>query len=140
MPEEPEYYHLCGAANTSKNQIVARLKTNGDLGLIINATELDTISGSMKQDYGKHDDVFRAAFHHEPVATDFKVDRQMICAEEPRLALCLSGTPNQLPIFIHSTDDGGYSRRPLHLRSQLEISFGSSHQRTGRLRQPLQTA
>lgn len=110
MPEEPEYYHLCGAAYTSKNQIVARLKTNGDLGLIINATELDTISGSMKQDYGKHDDVFRAAFHHEPVATDFKVDRQMICAEEPRLALCLSGTPNQLPIFIHSTDDGGYSR------------------------------
>lgn len=110
MPEEPEYYHLCGAANTSKNQIVTRLKTNGDLGLIINATELDTISGSMKQDYGKHDDVFRAAFHHEPVATDFKVDRQIICAEEPRLALCLSGTPNQLPNFIHSTDDGTYSR------------------------------
>lgn len=109
-PEEPEYYQLCGAPNTSKNQIISRLKTNGDLGLIINATELDMISGAIKQDYGKHDDVFRAAFHHESVSTDFKVDKQLICAETPRLALCLSGTPNQLPAFVHSIENGLYSR------------------------------
>ena len=109
-PEEPDYYYLCGAPNTSKNQIISRLKTNADLGLIINTTELDMISGAMKQDYGKHDDVFRAAFHHESVATDYKVDKQIICAETPRLALCLSGTLNQLPAFIHSMDNGLYSR------------------------------
>lgn len=109
-PEEPEYYYLCGAPNTSKNQIICRLKTNGDLGLIINATELDMISGAMKQDYGKHDDVFRAAFQHEPTATDYKVDKQIICAEIPRLTLCLSGTPNQLPAFIHSLGNGLYGR------------------------------
>ena len=74
MPEPPEYYHLCGAPSTSRNQIIRRLKINGDLGLIICATELDMISGAIKQDYGKHDDVFRAAYHHEPVATDYKVD------------------------------------------------------------------
>ena len=110
MPEEPEYHYLCGAPNTSKNQIINRLKINADLGLIINATELDMISGAMKQDYGKHDDVFRAAFQHEPAATDYKTDRQIICAETPRLALCLSGTPNQLPAFIRSTDNGLYGR------------------------------
>lgn len=110
MPEEPAEYYLCGAPNTSRNQIISRLKTNGDLGLIINASELDMISGSIKQDYGKHDDVFRAAFHHEQVATDYKVDKVIIRAEEPRLALCLSGTPNQLPAFIHSIDNGLYSR------------------------------
>ena len=109
-PEEPDYYYLCGAPNTSKNQIISRLKTNADLGLIINATELDMISGAMKQDYGKHDDVFRAAFQHESVATDYKIDKQIICAETPRLVLCLSGTPNQLPAFIRSMDNGLYSR------------------------------
>ena len=35
MPEPPEYYHLCGAPSTSRNQIIRRLKINGDLGLII---------------------------------------------------------------------------------------------------------
>lgn len=97
MPEPPEYYHLCGAPSTSRNQIIRRLKINGDLGLIICATELDMISGAIKQDYGKHDDVFRAAYHHEPVATDYKVDGELICAEVPRLALCLSGTPANWP-------------------------------------------
>ena len=54
--------------------------------------------------------MFRAAFHHEPVSTDYKIDKQIICAEEPHLALCLSGTPNQLPSFIRSIDNGLYSR------------------------------
>ena len=110
MPEEPEEFYLCGAPNTSRNQLINRLKINGDLGLIINASELDMISGSIKQDYGKQDDVFRAAFHHEAVATDFKTDRQLIRAETPRLALCLSGTPNQLPAFIRSIQNGLLSR------------------------------
>ena len=109
-PEEPEYYHLCGSPNTSKNQLISRLKTNGPLGLIITATELDTISGAIKQDYGKHDDVFRAAFHHESVSTDFKTDKELIFADDPHLALCLSGTPEQLPSFIHSSTNGTYSR------------------------------
>lgn len=110
MPEEPEYYILCGAPNTSKTQLIRRLKINGDLGLIINATELDMISGAIKQDYGKHDDVFRAAFHHEKVSTDYKTDNQMICAETPRLALNFCGTPNQLITFIRSLEGGLFTR------------------------------
>ncbi len=110
MPTEPDYYYLCGAPNTSRNQIICRLRTNADLGLIINASELDMISGSLRQDYGKHDDVFRAAFHHESVATDYKNDKELIRAEVPRLTLCLSGTPNQLPSFVRSLENGLYPR------------------------------
>lgn len=109
-PEPPQYLYLCGAPNTSKNQLIRRLKVNGKLGLIINASELDMITGAMKQKCGQHDDVFRAAFHHEPVATDYKVDDQIICAEEPHLSLCFSGTLNQLILFIRSLGDGLYSR------------------------------
>lgn len=110
IPEKPQYLYLCGAPNTSKNQLIRRLKTNGKLGLIINASELDMISGAMRQKCGHHDDVFRAAFHHEPVSTDYKVDDQIICAEDPHLALSLTGTPNQLGFFIRSLGNGLYSR------------------------------
>ena len=106
MPEKPEYLYLCGAPSTSKNQLIRRLKINGKLGLIINASELDMISGAMKQKCGHHDDVF----HHEPVSTDYKIDDQIICAEDPHLALSFTGTPNQLAFFIPSLDNGLYSR------------------------------
>lgn len=107
---KPEYLYLCGAPSTSKNQLIRRLKINGKLGLIINASELDMISGAMRQKCGHHDDVFRAAFHHEPVSTDYKVDDQIICAEDPHLALSFTGTPNQLAFFIPSLGNGLYSR------------------------------
>lgn len=110
MPEKPEYLYLCGAPNTSKNQLIRRLKINGKLGLIINASELDMISGAMRQKCGHHDDVFRAAFHHESISTDYKVDDQIICAEDPHLALSFTGTPNQLAFFIPSLGNGLYSR------------------------------
>ena len=106
MPEKPEYLYLCGAPSTSKNQLIRRLKINGKLGLIINASELDMISGAMKQKCGHHDDVF----HHEPVSTDYKIDDQIICAEDPHLALSFTGTPNQLAFFIPSLGNGLYSR------------------------------
>lgn len=109
-PEEPDYLYLCGAPNTSKSQLIRRLKINGKLGLIINASELDMLSGSMKQDYGRHEDVFRAAFHHEPVATDYKVDGEIICAEEPHLSICAGGTPDQVLSFFTTFGNGHYER------------------------------
>lgn len=110
MPEEPPYFYLCGAPGTSKSQLIVRLKTNDELGLIINATELDMLTGAIKQDCGKYDDILRAAFHHEPVASDYKVDKHPVSVEYPRLALCLSGTPNQLPAFIRSSENGMFGR------------------------------
>lgn len=110
MPEPPIYITLCGSPNTSKSQIIKRLRDNGETGLIINATELDMISSAIKQECGKYDDVFCAGFHHEPVSTDYKVDGDMITVEVPHLALCLTGTPNQLLNFIRSIENGLYSR------------------------------
>ncbi|RLT79301.1 DUF3987 domain-containing protein [Bacteroides acidifaciens] len=103
---KPEHLYLCGAPSTSKNQLIRRLKINGKLGLIINTSELDMISGAMKQKCGHHDDVF----HHESISTDYKIDDQIICAEDPHLALSFTGTPNQLAFFIPSLNNGLYSR------------------------------
>ena len=68
------------------------------------------VSGAIRNDYGKHDDVFRAAFQHEVVSADFKVNGRQVVAHNPHLALCLAGTPNQLVRFIPSLENGLYSR------------------------------
>ena len=44
------------------------------------------------------------------ITTLDKRDGELICAEVPRLALCLSGTPSQLANFIRSLENGLYCR------------------------------
>lgn len=109
-PEEPRRRLLTLSPNISKSQLIACLEDNGKLGAVINAPELDMVSGAIRQDCGKHDDVFRAAFHHEVVSADFKVNGRQIVAHNPHLAFCAAGTPSQLPNFVSSLENGLYSR------------------------------
>lgn len=110
LPEKPVRHVLKVSPNISKNQLIIRLEESGERGLMMNATELDMVSGAIGQEYGKHDDVMRAAFHHEEVSSDFKVDDRQITATHPHFAFCASGTPAQLPKFIPSLENGMYSR------------------------------
>lgn len=109
-PKEPVRKLLTLSPNVSKSMLISALEESGKLGCCINATELDMVSGAIRNDYGKHDDVFRAAFQHEVVSVDFKVNGRQVVAHNPHLALCLAGTPNQLVRFIPSLENGLYSR------------------------------
>lgn len=83
--------------------------------MVINASELDMLTNAMKQDCGKHDDVLRAAFHHEEASSYYKTDKRMVVAHVPHLALCLTGTPSQLHRFISSLENGMYSRMAFYI-------------------------
>lgn len=109
-PEPPVKHLLQISPNISKNKLIEVLEDNGKLGGIINATEIDMVSGAMQCDYGKHDDVLRAAFHHEVVSSDFKINGRQVVAYAPHLACCFAGTPSQLPGFVSSLANGLYSR------------------------------
>lgn len=109
-PEEPKMVYLVLPANLSKSRLYAHLRDNGSLGGIIHASEINTMVSAVKQDYGRHDDVFCAAFHHEDIASSFKVDGQPLFLNNPRLALCLTGTHNQFIQLIQSLENGLYSR------------------------------
>ena len=109
-PKEPARKLLTLSPNVSKSLLISALEESGKLGCCINATELDMVSGAIRNEYGKHDDVFRAAFQHEVVSADFKVNGRQVVAHHPRLALCFAGTPNQLARFIPSLESGLYSR------------------------------
>ena len=64
-PKEPVRKLLTLSPNVSKSMLISALEESGKLGCCINATELDMVSGAIRNDYGKHDDVFRAAFQGE---------------------------------------------------------------------------
>lgn len=109
-PEMPVERILKVAPNISKSQLIQALEAGGAVGLVMNASELDMISSAMHQEYGKHDDVMRAASQHEEVSSYFKTDHRLVVVSDPHLALCASGTPAQLHKFISSLENGMYSR------------------------------
>ena len=109
-PEMPVERILKVAPNISKSQLILALEAGGSVGLVMNASELDMISSAMHQEYGKHDDVMRAASQHEEVSSYFKTDHRLVIVSDPHLVLCASGTPAQLHKFISSLENGMYSR------------------------------
>lgn len=109
-PEMPVERILKVAPNISKSQLILALEAGGAVGLVMNASELDMISSAMHQEFGKHDDVMRAASQHEEVSSYFKTDHRLVVVSDPHLALCASGTPAQLHKFISSLENGMYSR------------------------------
>ena len=109
-PEMPVERILKVAPNISKSQLILALEAGGAVGLVMNASELDMISSAMHKEYGKHDDVMRAASQHEEVSSYFKTDHRLVVVSDPHLALCASGTPAQLHKFISSLENGMYSR------------------------------
>lgn len=109
-PEMPVERILKVAPNISKSQLILALEAGGAVCLVMNASELDMISSAMHQEYGKHDDVMRAASQHEEVSSYFKTDHRLVVVSDPHLALCASGTPAQLHKFISSLENGMYSR------------------------------
>lgn len=109
-PEMPVERILKVVPNISKSQLILALGAGGAVGLVMNASELDMISSAMHQEYGKHDDVMRAASQHEEVSSYFKTDHRLVVVSDPHLALCASGTPAQLHKFISSLENGMYSR------------------------------
>lgn len=109
-PDEPKRIFFRIPANSSRAMFYRHMRDNGDLGGVIHASEIDTLASAIGQDYGKQDDALRNCFQHEDLSATFKVDGEPICIAHPRLALCLTGTPNQLVALVKSQEDGLYSR------------------------------
>ncbi len=100
-------------ADSSSAAIKRMLVANNEQG-IISETEADTLSTTLAQDWGGFDDLLRKAFQHEPV-TFSRVDKdsddvKLREINRPKLSVCLTGTPNQAPALLKSTENGLFSR------------------------------
>lgn len=109
-PEEPERQILMLSPNTSKSQMIRTMKSAGEDGVIMTIPEIDGMADALSMEYAKVLSELRMFFHHEEVRQNFKVDKEPIVVENPRMAILMSGTPNQAVSFFKTTENGLYSR------------------------------
>ncbi|MFO8054944.1 MAG: DUF3987 domain-containing protein, partial [Bacteroidales bacterium] len=99
-------------ADSSAAAVKRMLGKNGGIGIICE-TEAETVSSTIKQDWGGYTNMVLKAFQHEPISYARAGEKDEVKLEEidcPKLSVCLSGTPNQVSGLIKSTEDGLFSR------------------------------
>ena len=105
--DPPKEKNIKISGDSSVASLFQRLEANDGCGLIFE-TEADTITETMKKEWGNYDTILRKAFQHEPIATsrmNYTID-----IDQPKLSVLISGTPNQMNTFIRSSENGLFSR------------------------------
>lgn len=100
-------------ADSSSAAVIRHLKQNNESGVIFE-TEADTLSSTLVQDWGGYSQLIRMAFENECISNS-RIGREegeiyLQKINFPQLSMCISGTPNQVPALLHSTQDGLFSR------------------------------
>ena len=126
-PKEPKYRSPIMAANSSYAVFISDLKANDGWGVMFD-TEADNVSQMLKTDYGDYSTLLRQAPHHEPICYNRVRDSIHIEIEEPRLAVCLTCTPDQLPALF-PTILNGLGSRFLFYNLNREVKWRSPFQR-----------
>ena len=108
-PKKPPFKVLYIPANSSTAKVYEHLDHNEGKGIICE-TEADALGIVFKSDWGSYYDMLRRAFHHETVSISRKTDNQFLEVLEPRIAIVLTGTPNQIMNIVKSAEDGLFSR------------------------------
>lgn len=116
-PEEPCRQTLLSTPNTSKSQMIIDVKNAGEDGLAITASEADAMTEALHTDYGNHAAELRMFFHHEEVRQRFKVDKEPIVIEHPRVAILMTGTPDQAVSLFKTPENGLFSRFLFYMMS-----------------------
>ena len=77
---------------------------------IVFATEMDTLTQTLRAAYGKFGDLVRCIFEHETVSQLRRQNNEFIEIRNPRIAMLLSGTPNQVAPLLRNRENGLMSR------------------------------
>ena len=96
-------------ANASSAALIALMQRFKGHGVIM-ATEMDTLSQTLRSSYGQFSDVIRCAAEHETIAQLRRLHNEFIEIRDPHIAMLLSGTLNQLAPLIKSRENGLASR------------------------------
>jgi len=112
LPEEPIFPktpRLFLPANSSTAMLKKLLYHSDGRGVMFE-TEADTLSNTLKFDWGNFSETLRKNFHSEWDASGRMNESDYIEIETSRFAVVLSGTPNQIFRLIPSVEDGLFSR------------------------------
>ena len=103
----PEVFFMPG--NSSSAAVMGHMNASKGCGVICE-TEADTVANAFKNDWGSYSDMLRKAFANEPISSSRKKNNEHLDVQQPKLAVSITGTPNQVSSLIHSADDGLFSR------------------------------
>ena len=108
-PKEPRFGIFFIPADSSAAMIVKHLEDNDGCGCILE-TEADTLTNTLKQDWGGYSDMLRKGFQGETISKSRKTNMEYVMVKEPKFSLAMTGTPNQLDKLMPSVQDGLFSR------------------------------
>ena len=110
-PVEPPYRTPLISVNASATAFYSDLAANGEWGAMFD-TEADTLTQSLKQDYGDFSSGLRKAFHHETIDYSRRKDNEHVFIRCPRLSVMLTCTPGQVPLLLspQNTENGMANR------------------------------
>ncbi len=94
---------------SSAASFVEQLDNNHGIGLLFD-TECATLTSVLKSDFGDYTSLLCKAFHHEPIELSRRKDHEFRDIERPMVAICISGTPQQLQVLTPDTENGLFSR------------------------------
>lgn len=128
LGDEPTPRYLLLGDDSTGAGMFDGLAHNGE-GATLATTEADTLTDSNKKEHGRFLALVRKAFHHERHAETRRGSGRTVI-REPRLALLLAGTADQVPgLFERGLSDGLFSRfcfyrlaGGLQYESQREVS------------------
>ena len=112
-PEKPLMPMMDMPGDVTSAKLIDQLSQNGaGQMLLINEGEADALGNSLtNSQYGAQlSNVLRSSFEFERIAQARKTDNELLVAENPKLAVILSGTENQITKIFKSNEDGLYSR------------------------------
>ena len=96
-------------ANSSASALLKMMDEYNGRGLVF-ATEMDTLTQTLRAAYGQFGDIVRCIFEHETVSQLRRQNNEFIEIRSPRIAMLLSGTPNQVSPLLRNRENGLMSR------------------------------
>ena len=96
-------------ANSSASALLKVMDEYDGRGIVF-ATEMDTLTQTLRAAYGQFGDLIRCIFEHETVSQLRRQNNEFIEIRSPRIAMLLSGTPNQVSPLLRNRENGLMSR------------------------------
>ncbi|MBE6320891.1 MAG: DUF3987 domain-containing protein, partial [Bacteroidales bacterium] len=92
-------------ANSSASALIKVMDEYNGRGIVF-ATEMDTLTQTLRAAYGQFGDIVRCIFEHETVSQLRRQNNEFIEIRSPRIAMLLSGTPNQVSPLLRNRENG----------------------------------
>lgn len=119
-PQEPPYRTPIIPANSSASAAYQTLHANAGWGIMFE-TEGSVMMDAFKSDYGDYMTGWLQAFHHEPIKLNRVRDNVHFQIDQPRLAICMTGTGEMMRKLFQYQEQGLCNRFAFYgLSSKLE--------------------